>query len=41
MTVHSVMMLRTYVYICISCNMGKRDLPDMYAQKPEGRRPEG
>ena len=25
----------------ISCNMGKRDLPDMYAQKPEGRRPEG
>ena len=27
--------------ICISCNMGKRDLPDMYAQKPEGHRPEG
>ena len=26
---------------CISCNMGTRDLPDMYAQKPEGRRPEG
>ena len=27
--------------LCISCNMGTRDLPDMYAQKPEGRRPEG
>ena len=20
--------------LCISCNMGKRDLPDMYAQSP-------
>ena len=30
-----------YISLCISCNMGKRNLPDMYAQNPEGRRPEG
>ena len=26
--------------VCISYNMGKRDLPDIYTE-PEGRRPEG
>ena len=26
---------------CNSCNTGMRALPDMYAQLPEGRRPEG
>ena len=29
------------VYICNSCNMGMRALPGMYAQLPEGQRPEG
>ena len=29
-----------HAYSCISCNMGRRDLPDM-CSKPKGRRPEG
>ena len=37
------MYVRVCMYVCNSCNMGTRDLPDMYAQSPRaaGLRAEG
>ena len=29
------------MYVCISYNMGKSGLPDIYTPMPKGRRPEG
>ena len=37
--IYTYISIYTYIYICNSYNMGKRDLPDIYAQvrEPQAR----